>query len=46
MRVFTVQLCRMRYAFDKSRTDRLFRVNQTNNLLALVLSDTENVVGF
>ena len=39
-----VQLCCMRYAYNKSLGYELFRVNQTYNLLVKVVYDMKNVV--
>ena len=47
--IYMVQLCRMRYGYDKSMTSprhESFRVNETYNLLTIVVYDTKNVVGF
>ena len=47
--IYTVQLCRMRYVYDKFTTSlrrESFRVNETYNLLTIVVYDTKNVVGF
>ena len=42
--IYTIQLCRMQYAYDESTT-RVVRVNQTYNLLAIVVYDTKKCRG-
>ena len=41
--IYMIQLCHKWYAYDKSK---LFCVNQTYNLLAIVIYNTKHVVGF